>query len=118
MLCAEWAIQSDLYNTIFAALSVQEVNSLFNGLADGAHCNDHMLCIRCAVVIEQSIVGADLFIDFIHVLFHNCRKSFVILVACLTDLEEDIRVLCRTPLASSLRVEGRCLELLNRFQID
>ena len=118
MLSAERAIQSDLYNTVFAALSIQEVDRFFDGLADGTHCNDHMLCIRCAVVIEQTIVGADLLIDFIHVLFHNCRKSFVILVACLTDLEEDIRVLRAAPLAASLRVERRCLELLNRFQID
>ena len=118
MLCAERTIQSDFYNAVFAALSVQEVDSLFDGLADGAHSNDHMFCIRCAVVIEQTIVGADLLIDFIHVLFHDCRKSFVILVACLTDLEEDIRVLRTAPLAASLRVEGRCLELFNRFQIN
>ena len=63
-----------------------------------------MLRIFGAVVVKQFVVGTDLSIYFVHVHLYNARKSIVVRVTCLTSLEENIRVLCRTFLGRVVRV--------------
>ena len=46
-----------------------------------------------AVVVEQIVVGADLGVDLVHVLFDDGGQGVVGLVASLTMLEEDVAVL-------------------------
>ena len=64
-----------------------------------------MLCILSAVVVEQLVVGADLGINFIHVVLYDGRKGIIVRVAGLSRLEEDIRVLSGTSLAGMVRVQ-------------
>ena len=71
MSSGERSVQSDFYETIFAALGVQIVNGLFDGVTDRTHGNDHMLCISSAVVVEQFVVSANFLVDFVHILFYN-----------------------------------------------
>ena len=96
MLCAERTIQTNLYNADLSACSIQVLNGLIDGLTDGTHRNDNVLSIRSAVVVEQLVVGADLLVYLVHVLFYNSGECIVVRVACLASLEEDIRVLSRT----------------------
>ena len=77
-----------------------------------------MFCIRCAVVIEKLIVGADLSIDFIHVFFYNSRKLFIIFVRSFFCLEEDVRVLSGTFLVWVFRVHRVFAELSDRIHIS
>ena len=77
-----------------------------------------MLSIRCTVVVEQFIVGADLGIDHIHVLLNDSRELVILLVAGLTGLEEDIRVLCGSHFLRVLRVQSVLLEFLQRILIN
>ena len=48
------------------------------------------------MVVEQLIVGANLGIDFVHVLLNDAGNCIVVGVAGLAGLEEDVRILSST----------------------
>ncbi len=76
-----------------------------------------MLCILCAVVIEELIVCAELCVNLAHILLNNRRNCVVVLVASLTVLEEDIVVLVRTTHYGMLGVKSSVSECSNCIHI-
>ena len=62
------------------------------------------------VIIEQLVVGADLLVDLVHILFHNTRDRLIIGVGGLAGLEEDVGVLSRTSLTWVIRIKSMVTE--------
>ena len=106
MLLGEGTVQADLDEAVLAALGVQVVDGLVDGLADGAHGDDDVFGGGIAVVVEQGVVGANLGVHLVHVLLHNGGKGVIEGVAGLAGLEEDIAVLGGAPQDGVLRVQG------------
>ena len=77
-----------------------------------------MLSICCTVVVEEFVICTDLSVNFVHVLLNDCRKSVVVGVSCLFNLEEDIRVLSRTTLMRVVRVKSFHTELMDSIEIS
>ncbi len=77
-----------------------------------------MLRVSGSVVVKQLVIRTSLLVNFVHVLLNNSRKSVVIRVACLTGLEEDIRVLSGTSLARMVGIQGILTELGNRVPVS
>ena len=122
-ICAERSIKTNFNNTDFLACSTQIINCLLDGITYRSHSDDNFLSIRSSVVVEQLVIGTDLSVNFVHVLLNDCRKSIVVRVACLTSLEEDIRVLSRTSLTRMIRIQSifsvcfDCIHIYHIFQI-
>ena len=114
----EGAIQAHLDQADLVARGVHVVHRLLDGFAHGAHGDDDALGVAGTIVIEQLIVGADLRVDFVHVVFDDGRHRFVIAVGRLTRLEEDIGVLRRAALHRMLRVQRVFAEPLHGVPID
>ena len=70
------------------------VDDLLGNVAYRAHSYDNALCVGCAVVVEELIVGAELVVYHPHILLNNSGKRIVVTVAGLAVLEEDISVFC------------------------
>ena len=60
---------------------------------DGAHSDQNVFCIGCTEVVEQLIVSACDFVDFVHVVFHDFRQTCIERCLCFSVLEEYVRVL-------------------------
>ena len=63
-----------------------------------------------AVEDEKLGVRSDLSVNLIHVLLNNLGKSLIVCVACLSCLEEDVGILCRTSLAGMLGIKRMAAE--------
>ena len=96
MLYREWTIETDLNQTDLLAMSVQIIDNLFEGIAEGTHADNNAVSVFCTVVVEQTVVSTKLSVDLVHVVFNNYWQLVVNLVACLAVLEEDIAVLVGT----------------------
>ena len=94
------------------------INSLFNSLVDGAHCDDDLLSVFCAIVVEQLVICAELRIDLVHVLLDYCGHCVVSGVAGLTGLEEQVGVLSAAHLARVCRVQAVSAELCDCLVVD
>ena len=116
--CAERSVQTNLYDTNLLAGCVEVINSLFNGLVDGAHSDDDLLSVFCAIVVEQLVICAELSIDLVHVFLNYCGHSEISGVACLTGLEEQVRVLSTAHLTRMRRVQAVSAELCDRIVVD
>ena len=86
-------------------------------VVDGAHRDDDAVSVGRAVVVEQLVVGAELFVDLAHVLLNDCGQRVVVLVAGFTVLEEDIAVLVAAAGSRMLRVERVLTELFDRLHV-
>ncbi len=117
-LSGERSVQTYLYNTNLAALSHQVIDGLLDTVAYRTHSYDNLICIRSAIVVEQLVVCSDLGIYHIHVLLNDSGHFIIEAVACLTGLEEDIRILGGSHFLRVLRVQSVCLELLQSLDID
>ena len=106
LLGYEGTVQANLNQTNLLALSEHIVDNFLCHVADGAHSDNYTLCVRCAVVVEQLVVGADLGIDLIHVVLNDSGERIVELVAGLTVLEEDIAVLSGAAEHGMLGIDG------------
>ena len=117
-LLAERSVQTDLYETDLAALSIEVINSLFDGLADRAHGDDDLLGIGSAVIVEELVVCADLCIDLVHVFLDDSGHCIIDGVAGFSGLEEQIRVLSGAHLTGMCGVKAVVTECLDSIQID
>ena len=103
---AERTVQADLHEADLLTVSVHVVDDFLCDVADGAHGDDDALCVRCAIVVEQLVVGAELGIDLAHVLLDDLRQSVVVAVAGLAMLEERVAVLVRAAHSGALGVQA------------
>ena len=101
----ERTIQTDLDDTDLLAVRVHVVDDFLCHIADGAHGDDDAVGIGRAIVVEELIVGAELFVDLAHVLLNDCGQVVIELVAGLTVLEEDIAVFVRAAHGRMLGVQ-------------
>ena len=115
---AEGTIKSYLYKTDLFAVRVEVVDDFLGDVADRTHSNDNALCIGCAVVVEETVVGAELFVYLIHIFLDDSRELLVVGVARLAVLEEDIAVFGRTAENGVIGIERACAELLDGIPID
>ena len=104
-LCENGRYRRTLIRPTFVAVRIDIIDGLFDGVTHRTHCNDNVLCVRSAVVVEQLVVGADLGVDFVHVLLYDCGNRVIVGVAGLTSLEEDVGVLSGTTQNRMFRVE-------------
>ncbi len=98
-------------------MGVEVVNDLLERVAEGAHADDDAGRVLGAVVVEQVIVGAELLVHLVHVVFDHVRQRVVSLVAGLAVLEEDVAVLVRAARVRVLRVEGVVAERLDGVHV-
>ena len=117
-LCAERTIEVNLNNAPLLAGCVHVVDSLFDGIADGAHCDDDLVSIGCTVVIERLVVGADLGVDLVHVFLDNAGNCVIELVAGFSGLEEDVGVLSGAVEYRMLRVQRAAAECVNCIPVE
>ena len=117
LVCSPGAEQSYLYKTDLLALSGEVVDDFFRNVADRAHCNDDAVGVGSAVVVEQLVVGAELFVDLAHVLLNDLGDGVVVLVGGLTVLEEDISVLVGAAHGGVRGVECSLAECLNGVHV-
>ena len=104
---AERTVQADLDEADLFAVGVHVVDDFLSDVVDGAHRDDDAVSVGRAVVVEQLVVGAELFVDLAHVLLNDCGQRVVVLVAGFTVLEEDIAVLVAAAGSRMLRIEAR-----------
>ena len=97
----------------FSPLLVEVVDGLLDGLAAGAHGDDHALGIGGAHVVEELVLAAGQLADLLHDLFHDGGGGVVELVGRLTVLEVDVGVLRGAGLMRMLGVEGAVAEGLD-----
>ena len=105
-LCREGAIEADDQRTHLLAGAGHRRHRLFDGAGPGAHDDDQSLCVRCSQVVEQPVPAAGQIGPAVHLGLHDSRCRVIERVACLPRLEEDVRVLGRSPDHRSVRVEG------------
>ena len=113
----ERTIQADLDDTDLLTVGVHVVDDFFCHVADGAHGDDDAVCIGRAIVVEQLIVGAELFVDLAHILLNDCGQLIVELVAGFTMLEEDIAVFVRAAHCRMLGVQRVLAERRNSVHV-
>ena len=117
LLCAEGSVQTNLDKTDLFTLGGQIVDDFLGNVADGAHSDDNTICVGSAVVVEQLVVGAELGVDFVHVLLDDLGHSVVVLVASLTMLEEDVAVFVGTAHDRALGVERTLAERFDSVHV-
>ena len=104
------SVKSYLDKTNLFALSHEVINNFLSNVADRAHSYDYSFCIGSAVVVEEFIIGTDFSVNLVHVIFNDCRKCFIVLVAGFSVLEEDIAVFSGTTEYRLFRIECSCTE--------
>ena len=118
VLGTEGAVQVDIDHANLLAGGIEVIADLHQGVAGGAHGDDHILGIGGAVVVEGLIVGAQLLVDLIHVFDHNAGNLVIVGVAGLAGLEEDIGVLSGALNMGMVGVQCALAEGLNLFLIQ
>ena len=113
----ERTIQANLHQADLLALGVQVVDNFLGHVANAAHGNNHALGVGSAVVVEQVVIGAQLFVDLLHVLFNDCGQLVVSLVAGLAVLEEDVAIFMAAAHCGMLGVQSMGAEVANGVEV-
>ena len=116
-LCTERSVKTYFHNADLFACCHQVVNGFFNRITYRTHGDDHSVSVSGSVIVEQLIIRTDLRIYLVHVFLNNRRHSVIILVACLTCLEEDIRILSRSSLYRMVRIQSVFSERVDGIHI-
>ena len=112
------AVEADLDEADLLAVGVEVVDDLLEGVAEGAHADDHAVRVSGAVVVEEVVAGAELLVDLVHVGLDHGRKVVVEAVAGLAVLEEDVAVLVGAARVRVLGVEGVVAEGLDGVHVE
>ena len=100
------------------AIGVEVVDDLLEGVAEGSHADHDAVGVGGAVVVEQAVVGAELGVDLVHIVFHDRGQGVVGAVDGLAVLEVDVAVLMRAARVRVLGVEGVVAERLDGIHVD
>ena len=114
----EGTIESNLDEANLLAMRVEVIDDLLDDIAEGAHGDDDTVCVRCTVIVEQTVIRTELLVDLVHVLLDDGGKLIIGGVARLTMLEEDVVVLMRATRMRMLGVEAVVAERLDRVHVD
>ena len=115
---AERTIEVHADETEFLTGFVLLVDDGFDDIGDGAHGDDDIGGIFCAVEGERSIFTTRDLAQFLHVFGDDVGKSIVILVLQLSGLEVDIGVLGGTAGHGVFRIQGALTILLEGFPVE
>ena len=115
---AERTIEVYAHETEFLAGFVLLVDDGLDDVGDGAHSDDDVGSIGCAVEGEGSIFTTGDLAHLLHVFGHDIRKSVVVFVLQLSCLEVDVRVLCSTACYRVLWVESSVAISLQSLVVD
>ena len=105
MLCRERTIKVNAHKADLLPFCAEIIDSLADTFGDRTHGNDHSLCLRVAIIVEQAIFTPCDFRQFLHVFLYHLRDCIVIGIACLAMLEEHIGVFCHASRHRGIRVE-------------
>ena len=105
MFQGERTVQVNLQETNLFAFCCQVFYNFLCSACDGAHSDQNVFCVGCAEVVEQLIVSACDFVDFVHVVFHDFRQTCIERCLCFSVLEEYVRVLYGRTLYGMFRVQ-------------
>ena len=111
-LHAERAIQANFQQTDFFAAGVEVIDGLMRDFRARAHHEEHPLGIGRADIVKQVILASDDLGKLVHHRLHFRRRRVVVLVRAFADLEEDVRILCRSAQHRMIRRE-RALPVLD-----
>ncbi len=117
LLSRERSVKTNLDKSDLLALGGKIIDNLLGNVADRAHCNDNPVSVGRTVVVEELVISTELGVNLIHVLFYDCGKRVIVLVACLTVLEENISVLVRTAHCGMLGIESVLSERFNGVHV-
>ena len=117
VLHGEGTIEVHLDQAQLLALGCQVVDGLFDGVAAGAHADDHALCIGCADVVEGLVVAAGQLANLLHDLGDDVRSGLIELVRSFAALEVDVRVLRGALLMGMIGVQAALAERLDLVPI-
>ena len=70
------------------------------------------------MVVEQLVVSASQFVNFVHVVFYNVRNVQIEFVGCFTMLEVNVRVFCSTTSYRSIWIQCIFTECINSIHIN
>lgn len=99
-------------------MSVHIIDSLLDGVADRTHRDDDFRGVLSSVVVEELVIGADLRIDLVHILFHNGGNRFIVGVGRFSRLEENVRILRGSAQNRVIGVEGSLAESLDGIHVQ
>ncbi len=118
VLDGEGAIQVNLHEADLFSPGGQVIDGLLDGVAAGAHGDDHALGVGRADVVEQVIASAGDALDVLHRLLNDGGRGEVILVGGFAALEVDVRVLRGAHLMRMLGVQRAAAEGLHGVPVD
>ena len=118
VLHAEGTEEVNLDHTDLAALGIELVDHLLGSLTGRAHTDHNVLSILSAVVVEEVVVTAGDLAQLVHIVLNGLGDSVVEGVGCLTLLEVDIPILCRTTGHGRIGGESAVAELLDRLEVN
>ena len=94
------------------------IDDFMHGFRRRSHHHDHMLGIRSAFIVEQVILSPRDLGKSVHRFLYDCRCLEIIRIDGLATLEEDIRVLRRSPNRGSIGREPPSSVRQHPFVID
>ena len=118
MLDAERTVQMNYEHANLSAFSVKLLYNSADGFRSRAHDDDDILCILCAIIVEQVIFTTGQLADFAHVVLYDFRQSIIIGVNSLASLEVNIWVLCSAADNRIIRVQATFTEGINCVLIE
>ena len=118
VLHREGTEQMDLHHAHLAAVSVEIIHSLLQGLGSGAHHHNDLFCVVGTVVVEQLVVPAGDGVDLVHVVLDGVGHAGTLDVGALLALKVDVGVDVVAPVGRMLGVERVAAELLHRLLVQ
>ncbi len=118
MLHAEGAIQAHLDKACFLAVRVKVIDDFLRRFADGAHGDDNMLGVGCAVIVKGLIVCPKLFVDRIHIALDDAGELVIEGVDRFPGLEVDVAALVRPAQDRVVRVVRTLAEFIQCVVIN
>ena len=117
MLGGEGTVEVDLHEADLAALRVEIGHNLLQAVGNAAHCNDNVLGVGCAVVVEEPVIPAGQGVDFCHVVLDDAGHGVIVGVHGLTALESSVGVLDSGAHDGALAVQRTLAEAVEGFLI-
>ena len=118
MFNRERTIEMNLDHADFFAMGIEVIDSITDGFSSRTHDDDQFFCIFSTIVVEEFVVTAGQFVDFVHVVLNDIRNGCDFFVGAFFCLEEDIRIDSRATGVRMFRVQAVLTESCQLFIIN
>ena len=102
----------------FFAMGIEVIDSIADGFSSRTHDDNQFFCIFSTIVVEEFVITAGQFVDFVHVVLNDIRNSCYFFVSAFFCLEEDIRINSRATGVRMFRVQAVLTESCQLFIIN